>query len=230
MFSRVVNSERRVPVVAWLGLWLGLAVADSLGGGWPAASPSLRRGPLSAVAGACWLRANWAWERRDPDATLLAVRGAIAADPHHEYFWINGARMIAYDFPEWQTDAAAPEEVRRRVRSAFGRQAEALLRSALTVHPESPDLPIELAALRLRVFGDREGAAAWFGRAAGQRSAPTYAVRIQAQLLRELGRSEEALACLRRALDRLPGEEAMQRDVLRRRIEELEREHDGRCL
>ncbi|HWA86039.1 MAG TPA: hypothetical protein VG710_07455, partial [Opitutus sp.] len=51
-------------------------------------------GGLRAVAAdLAWLRANSAWEQRDPARTRTWLNLVVALDPRPAYFWINGARM-----------------------------------------------------------------------------------------------------------------------------------------
>lgn len=230
MLSRAVNSERTRPA----GALCLLAFAFGVLRPWEACiaiSPVEPRpgqgaalgvvgGMRSAVAGAFWLRANLAWERQDAAATLANVQLAVDADGRPLYFWINGARMIAYDLPTWP----ASPELRMRRAGECARRAEEFLHAALVTHPDSPEIFVELALLRLRGFRDAEGAARWFGRAADQPGAPPYAARLCAQLLRETGRPDEALVRLRQARAELRPADTLQRVALEQRIAELELE------
>jgi len=67
----------------------------------------------AAVAGGFWLQANCAWERRDAAETAALLNLTVAADERPLYFWLNGARMPAYDLPAWRSTADLPEAVRR---------------------------------------------------------------------------------------------------------------------
>ena len=71
-------------------------------------------GLRSAVAGVCWLRANLAWERRDAAATTALLHLTVAADERPLHFWLNGARMLAYDLAEWRLGPDTTRAVRRR--------------------------------------------------------------------------------------------------------------------
>ena len=79
-------------------------------------------GMRSAVASGFWLRANRAWERRDEAGTTALIELAVAADERPLYFWLNGARIFAYDLPEWQL-AAVPTAIRQRVTAQQARRA-----------------------------------------------------------------------------------------------------------
>ena len=70
-------------------------------------------GMRSVVAGGFWLRADLAWERRDPVETTALLELTVAADERPLYFWLNGARILAYDVPAWQP-VDTPLAVRQR--------------------------------------------------------------------------------------------------------------------
>ena len=184
-------------------------------------------GMRSAVAGAFWLRAHLAWERRDSAATAAWIELSVAADERPLSFWLNGARMLAYDLPAWRRPE--PAAVRERAGEAHARLALAFLEKGLRWHGADAALYIEMANLHLRRTGDLESAARCYREAAALPHAPYYAGRIHAELLRELGRPREALDGLRRMLPRLPADEPEAcRAVVLARIEALEQELAGR--
>lgn len=181
-------------------------------------------GMRSVVAGGLWLKANLAWERRDAAATAALIELTVAADERPAYFWLNGARILACDLPEWRLDAASPAAVRRRVTAESARQALRFLEQGRRWHGADAALFIEMGNIHLRRLGDLEGAARCYRRAAEQPGAPYYAARIHGELLRELGRPAEALAWLRQILPALPAHDpAARREVVVARIAELER-------
>lgn len=185
-------------------------------------------GMRAAVAGGFWLRTNLAWERRDSAATTALLNLTVAADERPLYFWLNGARMLAYDLPEWRS-AGAPQALRQRVAGEQARIALDFLEQGLRSHAGAAELTIEMANIRLRALGDREGAARLFRQAAEQPGAPYYAARVHAELLRELGRPAEALAWLQQILPTLPADDpAARREVVLERIKGLEQETAGK--
>ena len=185
-------------------------------------------GMRAAVAGGFWLRTNLAWERRDEAATTALLHLTVAADERTLYFWLNGARMLAYDLPEWRTEGA-PRAQRQRVAAEQARAALNFLEKGLQAHSADAELYIEMANIRLRALGDREGAARLFRLAAEQPRAPYYAARIHAELLRELGRPAEALVWLKQILPLLPADDpAACCAVVRERIKGLEQEAAGK--
>lgn len=238
MFSSAANSRLRAWLPPALVLWaaVGLsrpmeirllpgparpAVGLAAGGG----NLALLGGMRSVLAGGCWLRANLAWERRDAAATMALVHLTVAADERPLTFWLNGARMLAFDLAEWRTPRDAPAAVRRRIAVEQAAVALAFLERGLEVRGADAAIYVEMANLHLRALGDREKAAEMFRLAAQQPGAPCYAARIHAELLRELGRPAEALAWLRQVLPSLPEDDpAAQRNVVLARIKGLEQD------
>ncbi|MDI1335718.1 MAG: hypothetical protein PSU94_05985 [Lacunisphaera sp.] len=181
-------------------------------------------GLRSVVAGGFWLQANLAWERRDAPATTALLGLTVAADERPLYFWLNGARMLAYDLPEWPLAAAPPAAVRQKVRADYARQALLFLEQGRRWHGAAAALLIEMGNIHLRRTGDLESAARCYRQAAELPGAPYYAARIHGELLRELGRPAEALAWLRQVLPKLPADDpAARRGVVLERIAVLER-------
>lgn len=212
--------EQPAPV-AWRTDQLATLVGQ---GGLPAVLGGLR----SVVAGGFWLRASLAWERRDALAMDALLELTVAADERPAYFWLNGARMLAYDVPAW-LPAAAPAVVRQQVSEAQARRALAFLTKGLRWHGADAGLYVEQANIHLRRRGDLETAARCYRLAAEQPGAPYYTARIHAEMLIELGRPQEALAWLRQILPALPANDpAARHDVVRARIRVLERELTGR--
>ena len=186
---------------------------------------ALLGGMRSVVANGCWLRANLAWERRDPVATADLIGLAVAADERPLYFWLNGARILANDLPEWRMAGPVPRAFRPIANEAAAQSALEFLERGLRWHGPEAAIYVEMANIHLRRRGDPEAAARYYRLAAEQPGAPFYAARIYAELLQELRRPAEALAWLRQILPTLPaGDEAARRDVVIDRIRLLEEE------
>ncbi len=62
-------------------------------------------GVRAVLADVTWLHMQLLWERRDWVATDLLLHSVAAIDPRPLYFWLNGARIIACDFPAWRIEA-----------------------------------------------------------------------------------------------------------------------------
>jgi hypothetical protein len=182
----------------------------------------------SLAADLLWLRANACWEGCDIAGTRSALALVAAVDPRPVDFWINGARMIGYDMPVWRIDAlggdeAVPAVVRRRYAEEQALAAIAHLERAFASHPGDPLIEIEIANLQLQRLGDVAAAAEHYRRAAVQPTAPFYAARIHAELLRRLGREREALRYLVALHPGLPPRNPYaMADTVLERIRELE--------
>jgi hypothetical protein len=184
-----VNSRFPRWSVGLAALLLGGAVLDSVEpGGTTGATQghgrTLAGGYGTLAADWLWLKTNLAWERRDAGATRRLIELTVAADPHSRYFWVNGARMLAYDLPSWRcaNEPRAPRAMHRMWRDSAAREAIALLERGLAWHENSAALRIEMANISLYALGDRARAAKHYRLAAAQPDAPPYAARLCARL------------------------------------------------
>jgi tetratricopeptide (TPR) repeat protein len=182
-------------------------------------------GLRSAVASGCWLQANRAWEQRDAASMVTWLELTVAADERPVYYWLNGARMMAYDMPEWRLTDSMPRAYRRKIHDEQAQSALQFLAKGLRWHGKDAALFIEMANLHLRCTGDLAQAAQCYRLAAQQDDAPYYAARIHAELLQKMGRLKEARDWLRQILPRLPeGDAAARKEVVVARIQALEQQ------
>jgi hypothetical protein len=221
---------RPVSGPAWQAVQQGQPILDlrdaegALGQG---VTIALLGGFRGIVADVVWLRANLDWERRDLPATQTLVGLAASLDPRPLYFWINGARIIAYDMPGWRIEAAGglgnvPAAVQGRIDREQAEAALALLAKGLRFHPDHPLLLIEAGNIRQRRMGDFAGGAELYRRAALQPGAPLYAARIYGEMLRQMGREQEAHAWLCAVHRTLPGVAEAAPELVLERIRQLE--------
>lgn len=175
-----------------------------------------------------WLRAYIAWENKEAVRTESLVNFAATLDERPLTFWLNGARMIAYDIPAWQlngNDLNASAVEQKRFSDQQARRALAFLNRAITCHPENADIWIECGNIELYRLHDVPAAAESYRRAALQPGAPYHAGRVYAELLRRLGRRAEALDWLKAWHPHLPRNlEAAAAEVVLARIRLLESE------
>ena len=77
-------------------------------------------GYRTLAADCLWLKTNLAWENRDPVRVRRLIGFTLMADPKAPYFWLNGARILAYDLPAWQREqeSQAPQVLQDRWRMA----------------------------------------------------------------------------------------------------------------
>jgi hypothetical protein len=187
-------------------------------------------GYRSAVADFMWIRMSGAWEAHDLPATESWLQLVSVIDPEPLYFWLNGARIIAFDLPGWRIDAAGgrgnvPAGVQRRIIREQAQRALARLDEAMKFHPASAVLWIERANIELNQLRDLSAAAESYRRAWEQPNAPFFAARLHAELLRRQGRKSAALAWLVRLHPQLPADdEAAGAELVLARIRALERE------
>jgi len=196
--------------------------ADEMG---PALGMGLLGGARALLADMLWLRAYTAWAAHDAERTSVLIRAVTAVDGRPLHFWLNGARIIAYDLTSWrltETRGDVPLEVRRRVAAGQAAAAIDYLQECRRRHPGSAAVCVEIGNIELYGRGDLEAAAAWYRRAAETPGAPACAARIHAELLRRLGRNREALLWLRKVHASLPAGDP-QEPLLQARIRELER-------
>ena len=191
---------------------------------------ALLGGFRALVADGTWIRTYVQWEKRDLPGTETLLRLVVALDPRPAYFWINGARILAYDFPAWRIERAGgydavPAPDQQRIDREQAGLALRHLDAAMEFHPANPNLWVERANVQLNRLHDVEGAAESYRRAWEQPDAPYYAARMHAELLRRAGRPADALAWLVRLHPTLPkGDDAAREDHVLARIRELERE------
>jgi hypothetical protein len=239
----IVNSSAKVAGVAFAALWAAGAVVQPLRerlermNDWvrPSArscqsvqvtgfglSAAMLGGLRALVADGLWLKTYQAWAACDLPATERLIRLVTMVDDRPVYFWLNGARIMAYDMTEWRRAAHARDRgsaadgrriVEEQAETALGYLADAHRR-----HPSSAAVCVETANIHLYRRGDLVSAAEWYQRAAGLPDAPYYAARIHGELLRRLGREREAYLLLCRLHPSLPANdpEAMAEVVLRR--------------
>lgn len=203
------------------------SLKDALGQG---VTVGLLGGFRAIVADLFWIRTNSVWETNNLPATQTSIKLVTAIDPRPTYFWLNGSRMIAYDMPNWRIDDAGgydavPESVKRHFEEEQSAVAIEYLNGALGFHPDNPMLTLEIANIHLNRLKDVETAAKFYLEATLHPDAPYYAARIYAELLRRLGRNEEAYAYLMKLQPTLPVSDPMaQSAVVLDRIRELEDE------
>ena len=186
-----VSTNSRGEVLPYLSAGLAPELCVAILGGYRA-----------VVADLLWLKTYLVWASRDGAAMQAMIRLTVSVDDRPVGFWLDGARMIAYDETEWrlarETGSGPPAAVATRIRETQAQAALRLLEEARTHHPREASICIEMANIELHVRHDLDRASAWYREAALQPGAPHCAARIYAELLRRRGRHREALAWLTR--------------------------------
>lgn len=175
-----------------------------------------------------WIQTNSVWEKRDRAKLDSMVRLVTTLDPRPDFFWINSARMIAYDVPNWRIREEGgyqnvPESRQKQIDQEQAEQAFQHIERALEFHPDNPKLILEVGQIYLNRLDDVDKAAHWFLKASKLPGAPHFAARIYAELLRREGRNAEAYDFLKELFHKLPDDDPYARkDVILERIRELE--------
>ena len=186
-------------------------------------------GGLRALAAdGLWLKLYVAWAARDLPRSDMLIRLVTMVDDRPLDFWINGARMIAYDMSEWRLSSLdggwIPAEVRRRIVEEQACAGLRHLEAAFASHPDNAAIWVEMGNIQLYRRGDLGLAAGCYRHAAEAPDAPYFAARIYGELLRRLGRDQDAYDWLRRVHARLPvDDQAAMSSLVLRRIRDLER-------
>lgn len=148
------------------------------------------------VADFLWIKGEVLWEDRDLPATQSCLKLVTTIDPRPLFFWVNSARMIT-DMPNWRilAEGGYQNVPRRRQQVIVNEQAAValkLLQDALTYHPNSWEIYLEMGNIHLYHTGDIAAGAAFYKLAALEPGAPGFAGRIHANLLEQIGRYQEA--------------------------------------
>ena len=150
-----------------------------------AVAQGLPSGLRRVAAGWFWVEAWRAWERQDAQELRRALAWTLALRPEQLGYWVEGARMLAFDVPQWSGGDLAQR--RRALEEALRFLAE-----AEKLHPMAFVIPLEIGWLRGWELGDLEGAERALARAAQLAPLPKQAERLRARIRERLRRSAEA--------------------------------------
>ncbi len=179
------------------------------------------------IADFLWIRTNTIWETRDRVKLDAMIHLVTTIDPRPDFFWINGARMIAYDVPNWRIKEGGgyfklPTIQQQQIDQEQAEQAFDLLEKARKFHPEKAKFCLEIGQIYMNRLKDNMRAAEWFLLASQKPDAPYYAARVYVELLRREGKNEEAYAFLKKLYRELPDQPLAQKPVVLNRIREVE--------
>lgn len=184
---------------------------------------SLWGGFSDLAADLSWIGVYRAWTKQDLRKMRHDLDRVVSLNPKAVHFWLNGARILAYDVYHWRAKNL-PEVDRARVRVEQLQEALAFLDRGLRANPGRYEFGLEKAVMQLKGGSDTEGALKTLESIESMEGLPHYIGRIRGELLVSLGRFDQAEQWLRQFLLTLPPEESDSgREVVRRRIEELER-------
>ncbi|HRE82100.1 MAG TPA: hypothetical protein PLN52_13710 [Opitutaceae bacterium] len=150
-----------------------------------------RGGGLSAVAADfAWIQAMMAWERGNEAETVRGLHAAVLFNPRPHSFWVNGARILAFDIASWRLErleaaiSQVPRAARAKILEEQARQALSFLARGEEVLGQSAVLAIESGLIHLHARKDRLAASACFRRAIESGATPDYVKTLLAELSR----------------------------------------------
>jgi hypothetical protein len=149
----------------------------------------------SLVADALFIQAHVAWERTEWGRVLLLFRQATTLQPRAILFWEVAAWHMAWNASTAaMNDSAQPRlALRIKAQREYFQLGKDFLENGIKNNPERPQLYEALARLYRDKYNDHEHAAEFFGKAADQPGAPSYAKRFAAYELSYCeGRAREA--------------------------------------
>jgi len=179
----------------------------------------------SIVADIHWLSTMVAWEKEDKDKTIAHIQFTVTLDPRPTFFWLNGARMMAYDMRHWNKDPNQTPENFKKESDELATSAIQFLEIAQQYHPNTPLFIIEIGHIYLNRLKDLEAAAHYYLKAYKEyEDTPYYVGRLHAQLLRRMGKHQEAYDFLTSIYPDLPSEDFYShKPIVLERIRKLEK-------
>ena len=206
--------------------WCGniKAVEDTLGQG---LAVGILGGFRAILADLAWLQLSTVWTTEDRVKLSTMIRLVTTLDPRPEFFWINAARMVAYDVPAWRIRKSGGYDALTDIQKSAideeqANQAFEILKRGLDFHPNTARLPIEIGQIYLNRLQDDALAAKWFYEASKFPDAPEFVVRIYAELLRRQGKLVEAYKYLTSIYPSLVNATDYQQSLVLERIKMLE--------
>lgn len=202
----------------WTVLFREQALVGVLGG---------LRAPLANLV---WVEGYVHWEQKNLGGVEKAIRLAVAVDPEPLFFWINGARIMAYDMPRWhlrqlRENGAIDPRLVEEVRAEHAQKALAFLSEAARWHRQEYTIYIEAGLISANLLHDKLRAADYFGKAGTMPGGPYYAARLRGEMLRQAGHPAEAYRWYRQLHAALPANDpATQRQTVLERLRALEEE------
>ena len=172
-----------------------------------------------------WVKAYREWSRREVTAMRETLDQVVMLDPMAPFFWLNGARMLAYDATAWRLEdlGIMDEGNLDRVKQEQLGEALRFLDQGRRHLPEAWALDIEAAIMRMNLTEDWLGALQILENLEETEGVPYYVGRIRAEVLLKLDRRIEARDWLKKFEATLPDDDpAARKDVVRSRIVELE--------
>jgi len=171
-----------------------------------------------------WLQTNYYWQKKNYGLTETTARAVTRLQPDYPFFWIETARMIAYDMPVWRfgKDRTTPKTVEKRIRRQQAERGLAFLDEAAQFAPESAAIPAEKARIYWTVLDEPGQAERYYKIAFEKPSRRALYARLRAVILMDLGRSQEAEEWLEKVLSEMkPSQSPSQYRLMEEYLQEL---------
>ena len=199
-------------------------VEDTLGQG---LTVGILGGFRAILADLAWLQLSTAWANEDRIKLSAMIRLVTTLDPRPEFFWINAARMVAYDVPAWRIRKSGGYNALLDIQKSAideeqASQAFEILKRGINFHPNTASLPMEIGLIYMNRLQNDKLAAKWFYEASKFPDAPEFVVRIYAELLRRQGKLVEAYKYLTQIYPSLINASDYQQSLVLERIQMLE--------
>lgn len=182
------------------------SLSGGLGGGLTLATLG---GYRTITANLVWISMYGDWQYRRLPEVLSKMKLAVSLNPDSEFFWIDGARIIANDLPVWEVGDEKMETLFRTeegiaVRKDYGRRALRFLESAPEYLQNRAAVLVEMGTIAWKKLDDLPLAIDYFQAASLTENAPFYVFRVYAELLVLNGETKRALDVLEAHFATLP--------------------------
>jgi tetratricopeptide (TPR) repeat protein len=190
-------------------------------------------GLRSITADFVWISSQISWEQKNMPKTETLIQLITTIDPRPPFFWLYGARVLAYDIPHWRiweleerlNNKKIPDQKRKELIKQQAQKAFKLLDKGRVFHPEKSRFLIEKAMIYHNKLGNIDAAAQLYKKAAKMEDAPPFAARIYGELLRQQGRKKEAYQWYRELLPTLSEQNPYHhKSLITERIHDLKKE------
>ncbi|MDQ8205413.1 hypothetical protein [Pelagicoccus sp. SDUM812003] len=179
------------------------------------------------AANMVWVSMYSDWQYRRTEDVLRKLELAVALNPHSEFFWIDGARILANDMPVWEVgddfaESLFETEQGIAIRRRYARKALAFLEKAPRHIAQTPQYWVEKGTIYWRKLDDLDAAIMSFAEAVDTEGVPYFVCRVYAELLVKDGQIAEAYRYLSDHYDSLPDDElSAMKPVVRQRLLQL---------
>lgn len=180
------------------------------------------------VANFFWIKRESHWEKKELNATLLAMEMAIQVNPRNIHYWLHGARTIAFDMPDWRIgklyteDKALPMALMDEIYEEQAKEAIKWLDKAALIFGDNYRIHLEKAQIFKQALDSDEKALPHYKKATEFPDCPYIVHRVYAETLIRTGLLKDGLEYYMKHYESLPEDDPFAlREVVADRIREL---------